>query len=250
MDREKSQLFILLIASLIMLFSSADFASADAWWGKGYRDKEWVLSHGGTIIRFEIENTSGDDNEYKAVLYDDDGDYVEKEFGTKGYFDDAKNGKYKIKADRVEGGADKTTYKGGKSFASIEITAHPGETIKLKFDYKKKKVKMTTDYVKPIPRPVVKPTIVPAPEPVETQPESTSDTLEPTSAINNEAMTVIENGNSLIETMEDYIHPDALASVSNTQTFIRQADSNALEEKPKNIFKKIWDYIVKFFSFN
>jgi hypothetical protein len=158
----------LLSAFMLVVFVlvSTGSASADAWWGKGYREPAWVLSHGGTIIKYEISNISGKSGEYKAVMYDKKGKYVEKEFGTKAKFDDAKNNVYTIKAYRVEGKMDKTTHKGGKSFASIKVTAHPGETISLKFDYKKKKVKMTTDHVKPAPKPVAKPVAKPVVEPV------------------------------------------------------------------------------------
>ena len=259
MNRRKLLLlsFVLVSTFAMLALVFVGFASADSWWGKGFRDKEWVLSHGGTIIRFEIENTSGKDNEYKAVMYDDDGDYVEKEFGTKAYFDDAKDGKYRIKAYRVKGGViDKTTHKGGKEFASIKVTAHPGETMKIKFDYKKKKAKMTTDYVKPIPKPVVKPapTVAPEPEPaVEVQKEEVGLTETPVVGTEEVAL-VWGDKNSFADITEYFFHTEAMANVSTQQTFIKQADSpqrlEVAEEKPDNFFERIWTAVTIFFSFN
>ena len=115
-----------LMSSIFFMFASIlfatpfDFAKADAWWGYGARKPEWVLSHGGTIIYFEFENISGKSSKYKAIMYDSNGKFVEKEFGKKGLFDDAKNGVYKISA-----------FKGGKAFTSISVTAKPGKAIKV-----------------------------------------------------------------------------------------------------------------------
>lgn len=248
---------------LLLLFLSATFVfvggigrvSADAWWGYGYRTPKWVLSHGGTIIYYEIENISGEGNEYKAVMYDEDGDYVEKEFGKKAVFDDAKNGVYKISAYRG-GTKNKLTYKGGKKFASITVTAHPGETIKIKFNYKKKSAKMTTDYVKPVPKPVAKKAAPSAPEP-EVEPaaevqEEVEEISEP--SLQDEAlMTTEENENQFDEFMEAYVHPDAMAEESGERTVIRQKDSNqqtiAEEVETENIFVIIWTAVKKFFGF-
>lgn len=206
--------------------------------GEGGRKQEWVLEHGGTIIKYEIGNISGDSNEYKAVMYDDEGDYVEKEFGTKAKFDDAKNDKYKIKAYRVEGGIiDRTTHKGGKEFASIKVTAHPGETIKIKFDYKKKKAKMTTDYIEPIPKPVIKPALIITSEPeieIQQKPESSESQ-------NNQVTTTMDNNESLIEVAEDFIHPDAMAMEVEQPSVVKS-------EKPANIFERLLIFIKNLFG--
>lgn len=229
--------------------ASARSVSADAWWGEGYRKPEWVLSHGGTIVYFEMENISGESDEYKAVMYDSDGKYIEVEYGTKGVFDDAKNGVYKIKADR--GVENEETYKGGRSFAVIEIIAHPGETIRLKFDYKKRKVKMTTNYVKPVSSPIIKtiPDSVPnssnaiklEDESVETQQQIETSQL---SDFQIEELTV-ETGSeeSIIESVENFIHPDALAMETDKQIVIMK------EENTGNIFTKLWSIIREFFNF-
>lgn len=228
-------IFIVMLLSVV-----TDFASADSWWGYGARRPDWVLSHGGTIIRFEVEDTSGEDNEYKAVMYDADGDYVEKEFGVKGLFDDAKKGMYVIKAVRGEGNLEfRTSAKGGKKFAEIKVTAHPGETMKIKFNYKKKKVSMTTDYVKPVPRPVVKPAVVSESDPV----------VEVENSVE-EIVMMKENEESFAEKVEDFVHPDALAMESGQQVFIKQGNPNQqTNEESASIFKKIWISILKFFSF-
>ncbi len=91
-------------------------------------------------------------------MYDKKSRYIEKEFGTKAVFDDAKDGEYIIRACRGDGGTEfKSTHKGGKEFAEVSVMAHLGETIKLVFDYKKKTVSMTTDYVKPVSKVIAKP---------------------------------------------------------------------------------------------
>ncbi len=233
MKRRKLQIAIFILTLMLVSSAFAEMASADAWWGYGARRPDWVLSHGGTIIRFEIDNISGESEEYKAVMYNE-GDYVEKEFGTKGLFDDAKNGVYKIKAYRGDGSLEfRTSAEGGKKFDEITVTAHPGETIKLKFDYKRKKVKMTTDYVKPIPKSVVKPVVIPVPEPANETPESIT-------AQTDEIVTATENDDSFIENVEEFIHPDAMAM---------EVEKKAEIKETENIFKRIWIAIVEFFSF-
>lgn len=242
MEKRKILFYGVISMFILMFFASvfAEFASADAWWGYGARRPDWVLSHGGTIIRFEIENISGEPEEYKAVMYDADGDYVEKEFGTKGLFDDAKNGVYKIKAIRGNGNLEfRTSVEGGKKFDDIIVTAHPGETMKIKFNYKKKKVSMTTDYVKPVPRPVVKPAVVSESDPV----------VEVENSVE-EIVMMKENEESFAEKVEDFVHPDALAMESGQQVFIKQGNPNQqTNEESASIFKKIWISILKFFSF-
>lgn len=231
-----------------------ELAFANAWWGEGARDLDWVLKHGGTVIRCEINDISGDSSEYKAVMYKK-GRYAEKEFGTKMTFDDAKGGKYKISAYRG-GTLDRTTYKGGKKFASIEFTAHPGETIRIKFNYKKKSAKMTTDYdeskeeaeekPKPVSLPAPKPESEPAdelqsepePEPQENPDVSEGQAFQPENAPTNEA-------ESIAESVEEIVHPDAMAA-----EFKKLRNLPDPNEKIAGFFGKAWDSVVVFFRFD
>ncbi|HOW60211.1 MAG TPA: hypothetical protein P5548_03340 [Candidatus Moranbacteria bacterium] len=148
---------IILFIGLILMPSS--LAWADAWWGHGSKSFDWILKNGGTIIRWQIEDISKEADNWKAVMFDSKGKYVEVEYGQKGVFDDAKNGVYTIKA--YKGIKDHETHKGGKLFASITVTAHPGETINIKFNYKNETARMTTNYVRrvakktPPPKPAV-----------------------------------------------------------------------------------------------
>jgi hypothetical protein len=125
---------------------------AEAWWGDGARPKKWVLKHGGTIINFNIVNYDGSKEEYKAVMYDKEGHFTEVEFGTSGMFDDARNGTYIIKAKRDDplnyGNKDRDVRGEGDTFASAKVIAHPGESINIKFDYKKRKAKIVSEDIK------------------------------------------------------------------------------------------------------
>lgn len=129
----------------------ADTASARSWWGTGYRNPEWVLAHGGTVVYYEII-ANGANDRYKAVMYQG-GKYVEVENGKKGKFDDPKNGTYDIKI--YLGGVERhKTPKGGKKImGSGPIAAHPGETIRVVFNVKTDEVKITSDrrVAKPAP---------------------------------------------------------------------------------------------------
>ncbi len=267
-DRANLNIFLgtLLAFCLVLPVHSA---LANAWWGYGARSKDWVLDHGGTIIKCEIDDYHGKSSEYKMVMYRDDGHYVEKEFGTKVTFDDAKDGDYKISAYRG-GTEDRTTYKGGKKFASIKFTAHPGETIKIEFDYKDKKAEMTTDYVER-PKPIAKKEPAPAPKPPETapvaEPEPTVEIPEKESDLGSsstgenienpepqiaepitppapqpEKEPLARKGNpSFFDFLEDIIHPDAVAGEMNQDMAINQnaEEINALQYawgKVKSIF--------------
>lgn len=102
---------------------------------------------------------------------------------------------------------------------------------------------MTTDYVKPVPKPVVKPAVVPKPDPV-VEVENSVQT--------EEIITVTENEESLVERVEDFVHPDALAMESEQQTFIKQGNSSQqinTNEESANIFKRIWISVLKLFRF-
>jgi len=232
--------------ALLIVFAfpaSVNLALANAWWGKGARDLDWVLKHGGTVIRCEINDISGNSSEYKAVMYRDDGHYVEKEFGTKMTFDDAIDGKYKISAYRG-GTVDRTTYKGGKKFSSITFRAHPGEAIKIKFNYKKKSAKMTTDYdeskeeseeksksePKLIAQTLPKPELEPKPE-VEPQPET--DVQEPAPV-----------KESIVEAVEEIVHPDAVAAE------FKKLEMPDTDRQMADFFRNAWSSVVHFFKFD
>lgn len=122
----KKLILFAFLSIFFFLFSQVK-VEADSWWGDGARSKEWVLSHGGTIIKYKII-AKGDKDAYKAILYEN-GKVVEWENGKTGGFDDPKDGTYVVKA--FKGGVeDKKTSKGGKKILSSgPIVAHPGETI-------------------------------------------------------------------------------------------------------------------------
>ena len=125
-------------------FSSIPNATADSWWGDGAKSKQWVLSHGGTIIRYSII-ANGSKDRYKAVLYKD-GKVVEWENGKTGMFDDPKDATYVVKA--FKGGIDeqnKTTKGGKKILSSGPIVAHPGETIIVTLNDFSNKVTVVSD---------------------------------------------------------------------------------------------------------
>lgn len=127
----KRTLIVAFSVLMLLVFASVSFAvneaSADAWWGEGARSKEWVLTHGGTIIKYKIV-ANGAKDRYKAVLYKN-GKAVEWENGKTGVFDDAKNSTYTISA--LKGGIEKKkTSKGGKKILSSgPIKALAGRTM-------------------------------------------------------------------------------------------------------------------------
>jgi len=134
------------IYSISILFFSVSFfsgivrdVSADAWWGEGYQTPEWVLKHGGTIIKYTVIGTSHP-KDYKAMMFRD-GKYVEVEFGKSAKFDDAKNGTYLINFYKCHKGCmDQKFYKKtkirdkDKLIASISIVARPGQVNNLVFN--------------------------------------------------------------------------------------------------------------------
>ncbi|KKT93190.1 MAG: hypothetical protein UW95_C0025G0008 [Parcubacteria group bacterium GW2011_GWC1_45_14] len=109
-------------------------ASADAWWGTGFKDHDWVAEHGGTIIYYKIK---GEENskDYKLRLYRGD-KLIETEKNGSGVFDDAINGTYTV-----------VVFEGTKKKASTTVVAHPGETIKLKFNLDNGKAEKTSEFV-------------------------------------------------------------------------------------------------------
>lgn len=126
------------IVCLLFIFNTNSVFSA-AWWGDGYKPPSWVLSHGGTIIRYTVSGTSHPDD-YKAMMFRD-GKYIEVEFGKNAVFDDAKNGVYTINFYKCKDSCmphkfdNKTKLRSSdKKIASITLTAIPGQEVKLIFN--------------------------------------------------------------------------------------------------------------------
>jgi hypothetical protein len=117
-------------------------AWADGWWGEGYRDKSWVLRHGGSIVNYSIKGKAKSDS-YKARMYlmgasgasgkaseeAKKGDVIEIEYGSKGEFDDAINNAYKV-----------IVFRGTEKKISTEFFAKPGEIVDIHFDLYEDKV--------------------------------------------------------------------------------------------------------------
>lgn len=237
---------------MIMAVLCPNGVLATSWWGIGVRSDKWILNHGGTIIRFDIEDHSGSRKEYKAVMYDEKGKYVEAEWGIQGMFDDAKDGVYTIKAKRGEE-ADfgvKDSREEGKTFAKIKFTAHPGETIKIKFNYKKKSAKMTTDYVAPVAKVPAKP--VPVVQPEQPAIENTQEDLEPFPSAPNfppneeanffykEVDPFCKNEkNEFLEYAEDFVHPDVLAKESEQSISKSNAEDLSNNSEKNNFLEKL-----------
>ncbi len=143
------KIFLINLFLISFLFFKLEFANADAWWGKGAMDRNWVLKHGGSIIYYQIKGKAqsdqyevkmfllgkegaGGDNSNKAKK----GDLIETEYGAEAHFDDAINNEYEIKV-----------YKGEKKEISTEITARPGEITRIVFDLYKNKTITTKEIV-------------------------------------------------------------------------------------------------------
>ncbi|MFO7807625.1 MAG: hypothetical protein R6V40_04380 [Candidatus Moraniibacteriota bacterium] len=125
--------------SSFLLFASNNVL-ADAWWGEGFRDENWVLKHGGSLIYYQIKGKA-DPEKYKVRMYllgssgagghasdeAEAGDIIEmEEGGGEGVFDDAINNQYKI-----------IVFKGGEDLISKKVSALPGKIIRLHFDVEK-----------------------------------------------------------------------------------------------------------------
>ncbi|MDZ7611273.1 MAG: hypothetical protein U5L10_00765 [Candidatus Moranbacteria bacterium] len=109
---------------------------AHAWWGEGARDTDWILRHGGSLVRYTIRGKASSDA-YKARMYltgaagagggaaetAERGDVIEIEYGSKATFDDAINNLYKV-----------IVFRGSDSEISAEFFARPGEIVDLHFD--------------------------------------------------------------------------------------------------------------------
>jgi hypothetical protein len=99
MIKSAKKAFIFLVIVITSLLVAKD-ASADAWWGEGYRSPDWVISNGGTLIYFNFKNASGNDKNLKINLYTASGAVIETEReDRKGVFDDGVAGQaYYLKA--------------------------------------------------------------------------------------------------------------------------------------------------------
>lgn len=243
----------ILAGMAIMFFLCPHFTQATSWWGVGVKPDKWILNHGGTLIRFEIVNYNGSKKEYKVVMYNKKGKYVEAEWGTQGLFDDAKDGVYVLKAKR----GDSIDYlikeerEDGKTFATKKLTAHPGETIKIKFDYKKKSAKVTTDYVDPAKK--AEANVAPAPQKVAPDPASVQqeNVQESQSADSGDTgMHDTDEKDSLIGTAEDFIHPDVMAKEPDVMlSFDPITVEHAYpEQEDGNIFKRFFLAVFSWFS--
>ena len=140
-------LYNVVLIGVLFFCVSIESVSADAWWGEGYRPPNWVLAHGGTIIKYRVTGTSHADR-YKAMMFRN-GQYVEVEFGKHATFDDAKNGAYLINFYKCKGSCTHQKYdrktklrSRDKLVASITIIARPGESNELIFDASKKVVQI------------------------------------------------------------------------------------------------------------
>lgn len=61
MRQKYSYLIIFILLPIIFVFSGfLEMVWADSWWGYGAKPQEWILKNGGSLIRFEIYNRSGD----------------------------------------------------------------------------------------------------------------------------------------------------------------------------------------------
>ncbi len=85
---------------------------------------------------------------YGAIM-EQNGKFVEDEEGRVMKFDDPKNGLYKV-----------TALRGRKRLLSVEVFAHPGETINIIFDLENKKTTVASDYVKRKVAPKVRASVV------------------------------------------------------------------------------------------
>ena len=125
-DLRKARGIIALVGIiLVVLLILPELARADAWWGEGYRQPEWVKTNGGTIVYYSIKGKKSSDK-YKARMYQGS-KRIEIEYGSSGVFDDAKSGTYSISA-----------HEGSKKIGTVNFSACPGGTLYANFDVKKK----------------------------------------------------------------------------------------------------------------
>ncbi|MDD5463984.1 MAG: hypothetical protein PHP62_02460 [Candidatus Moranbacteria bacterium] len=159
-------IYITLTFVFALFFSSIPNATADSWWGDGAKGKEWVLSHGGTIIRYSII-ANGSKDRYKAILYKN-GKVVEWENGKSGMFDDPKDATYVVKAFKGGINEQNKTSKGGKKILSSgPIVAHPGETITVTLNDFTNKVTVVSDRKVVAAKKVAPPVVEKKTQPVE-----------------------------------------------------------------------------------
>jgi len=127
--------YLIFLLIPVFLFSFFNYASADAWWGKGYRSPEWVLVNGGALIYYSIKGAK-DKNKVKAKLVINGKTNVEREYGPSGVFDDALPGQIlSVKA-----------MAGSKEASSPSFTVRAGETKYVRFTVKGKKIKYNDSY--------------------------------------------------------------------------------------------------------
>jgi hypothetical protein len=237
-----------------MFFAFLEIASADSWWGYGYRDKAWVLKHGGSLIRFEIYNREGESDEYKAVLTKK-GKNIEVEIGKSGIFDDALPGEYKVTFYRG-GNKRKSFDEKGKEIDSIKLNIHAGEQIWLKLNYKKKKISMTTDYVQPVAK--IKKTVTadtqqesiqPSEQKLgqqeEVQENNVEGQVEDTEFSMNFENIIFKDENYLWDNSFDIFHPNAYAKETYNKETIKPAELIA-NHKANSFFKKILFSVAEF----
>lgn len=233
---------IIAFAAIFAILLSPVFVWAKAWWGEGAKPQKWILNHGGTLIRYKIENYSGSKKEYKVVMYSKKGKYIEAEWGVEGIFDDAKDGVYVIKARRGDliDYEVKENRQEGKTFATVKLTAHPGESIDIKFDYKKKKAKISTDYAEPAKKEIADDVIFPEAEQMEEEivQEEAIEPIPDQDTDNQNAL--INNENVFIDTVEDFVHPDAFAKTGESGEMINEDDN----EENKNFFEGFLDSVL------
>jgi hypothetical protein len=132
---------------VLAVFLSTEDVLAQGWWGKGVKSDNWILQNGGALIRFEIYNKQGESNEYKTLLTRS-GKKIEVELGKQGIFDDGRDNRYKVTFYRGGDGL-KSFDNLGNEIASKTFDVHKGESIKLRLNYKTKKISFETTYVEP-----------------------------------------------------------------------------------------------------
>lgn len=132
----KKYFIMVFLALSLTLGTPTYFARAESWWGEGYRPPEWVVSHGGTVVWYKIIGGQAVSERYGAIM-EQNGKFVEDEEGRVMKFDDPKNGLYKV-----------TALRGKKRLLSVEVFAHPGETIYITFNIEQKKSTVVSNYLR------------------------------------------------------------------------------------------------------
>lgn len=164
-------------------------------------------------------------------------------------------GKYKVTFYR--GGNKKKTFEDkGKDVGSIKLNVHAGEQIWLEFNYKKRKIYMTTDYVEPAPKTQKKIASVPK-EDIESpseqeilESELNEIGLNEDNSENSEAINRGEEAGFLIDKkypFDNISRFDLYIKNTENQVFIKPAEE-ALTSKQESFFQKIIFSIKDFFK--